>query len=870
MAGTTTWASVQRLAVAVDDAPIVAYAFDQRGVITFVQGRGLELIGQAPDRLIGCSVFDVLASYPEVVSAAERALRGEEVHLQAEAFDRTWDIRSRRRWSEGAVEVVGVATDITEQASAQRALEASEALFRAVVENLSDVINVVRADGTVSLMGGAVAEVGGQTPRPLASGLDDVYEEDRPRMAAAMADLIARPGGTTRERFRFRHPDGTLHHLETTARNALDNPAVKGLIAVTRDITDLIQAQEELRANEERFRALVQQSSDVISVFAADGTRLYSSPAAGRLHGLPVEELPSNAMESMCEEDRDRVGAIFREIAEGRRVSAITRYRVRCSDGRLREVESTARSAIDDPAVGGIIVNTRDITEKARAEALLRAQAQMQAAVAAVGQAALAGRDIAELAQAACDAVGANLDAKYVLVLEPGAHSLVLRAGFGLPEDAVLGSELDAGETFSSRVMRSGEPLLIADMGTEPIFPESLVARVQSTGSLLVVPIEGGERPIGTITVISHAPNAYGADDVSFVQALANVVALAAERARVQGQLRLSVDELRKSGEDRQHLLAHVVQAQEEERRRIADDIHDDSVQVMTAVGLRLATLRRRLGEEAHDPLLVNLEHDVQQSITRLRHLMFELRPPALEDQGIAAALEALLAIVTEEAELSYSVEDRLSLRLNTESRIVVYRIAQEAVANVCKHAHASRIEVTLEESDNGVLVTIRDDGIGFEPKQPPQTQPWHMGLMVMRERAEQSGGWCVVESHPGRGTLIRYCVGCHPPESPSTPLLSIGPTPAHLPPEGERGGPETSRGLTSHSADRDAEKPSSWGAGGSALRTANQRRARSPAGVAVQQRPAGHGADRCPRPGRAHDRRAEGARRACGRDPRQ
>ena len=167
-----------------------------------------------------------------------------------------------------------------------------------------------------------------------------------------------------------------------------------------------------------------------------------------------MEELPSNAMESMCEEDRDRVGAIFREIAEGRRVSAITRYRVRCSDGRLREVELTARSAIDDPAVGGIIVNTRDITEKARAEALLRAQAQMQAAVAAVGQAALAGRDIAELAQAACDAVGANLDAKYVLVLEPGAHSLVLRAGFGLPEDAVLGSELDAGETFSSRAMR--------------------------------------------------------------------------------------------------------------------------------------------------------------------------------------------------------------------------------------------------------------------------------------------------------------------------------------------------------------------------------------------------------------------------------
>jgi signal transduction histidine kinase len=73
-------------------------------------------------------------------------------------------------------------------------------------------------------------------------------------------------------------------------------------------------------------------------------------------------------------------------------------------------------------------------------------------------------------------------------------------------------------------------------------------------------------------------------------------------------------------------------------------------------------------------------------------------------------------------------------------------------------------------ESDGGVVVTIRDDGIGFEPEQPPQTQPWHLGLMVMRERAEQSGGWCVVESHPGSGTTVRYYVGCHPLESPSTP----------------------------------------------------------------------------------------------------
>ena len=374
-----------------------------------------------------------------------------------------------------------------------------------------------------------------------------------------------------------------------------------------------------------------------------------------------------------------------------------------------------------------------------------------QAAVAALGQGALGGgEDLAELAQAACEAAAANLAADVVSVLERGPDGLVPMAGTGgTPEE--LSRELAGAQVACARALRGGAPLVIAVAAGEP------GSRIG--GSLMIVPIRTGARVAGVMLVGSRLPVAYSEDDVTFIRGLANVFALATERARVQAQLRLSVDELRKSAEDRSRLLAHVVQAQEEERQRIADDIHDNSVQVMTAVALRLATIRRRLGGGELDPLLVSLEHDVRQSITRLRHLMFVLRPPALEAHGIAAALQAFLAQVAEDTGIEYSLDDRLTAEPEPAARTVVYRIAQEAVANVCKHARAGRIDVVLSERDGGVMVEIRDDGAGFDADAPRHAPPGHLGLLVMRERAEQSGGWCTVESSPGAGTAVRYWV---------------------------------------------------------------------------------------------------------------
>jgi signal transduction histidine kinase len=228
-----------------------------------------------------------------------------------------------------------------------------------------------------------------------------------------------------------------------------------------------------------------------------------------------------------------------------------------------------------------------------------------------------------------------------------------------------------------------------------------------------------------------------------------------AERARAE--LQASLEVLRASDEERKRLLAHLTQAQEQERGRIASDIHDDSIQAMTAVGIRLETLRRRLTEPEQLKVLEELEETVLLSIARLRHLLFELRPPVLDREGLAPALRVYLEELGNETGLAYEIDNRLVTEPPEDTRRILYRITQEALANVRKHARARTVTVTLVEGERGFLVRVGDDGRGFFPPDPEDQEPGHLGFTAMRERAELAGGWWRVASRPGMGTTVEF-----------------------------------------------------------------------------------------------------------------
>ncbi|HZB03013.1 MAG TPA: PAS domain S-box protein [Actinomycetota bacterium] len=215
------------------------------------------------------------------------------------------------------------------------------------------------------------------------------------------------------------------------------------------------------------------------------------------------------------------------------------------------------------------------------------------------------------------------------------------------------------------------------------------------------------------------------------------------------------ISERVRAGENRRRLLGELVRLQEEERRRIATEIHDDPVQAMTAVEMRLESLRRRIGNAEEQAAVDGLSTAVSEAIGRLRRILVEVRPPRLDQEGLASALRGLLDRLQEENGASVHLEDRSLHEIPVDARTVLYRIAQEALTNIRKHADAMEVRILVAERAGGVVLRVRDDGRGFDPGRSADERPGHLGLVSMRERAELAGGKFRITSRPGVGTSV-------------------------------------------------------------------------------------------------------------------
>ena len=256
----------------------------------------------------------------------------------------------------------------------------------------------------------------------------------------------------------------------------------------------------------------------------------------------------------------------------------------------------------------------------------------------------------------------------------------------------------------------------------------------------LSVGIYGPISPFGVLSVHTDVAREFSLDDSQFIQSAATIISIAVDRRRGEEQRRL--------------LLGRLVTAQEAERRAIAGDIHDDAVQVMTAANMRLELFRRLLVDPAQLEALQALQETVSLATARLRNLLFELNPPDLERHGLAVAVRRHLTQFEEGTSTSWSLRDDLIEEPAAEPRILLFRIFQEALMNIRKHARPTSVTVSLKTVDGGVLMRVTDDGEGFNVS-TGQPQAGHLGLASMRERAEIAGGWWRLKSEPGQGTEI-------------------------------------------------------------------------------------------------------------------
>jgi signal transduction histidine kinase len=203
-----------------------------------------------------------------------------------------------------------------------------------------------------------------------------------------------------------------------------------------------------------------------------------------------------------------------------------------------------------------------------------------------------------------------------------------------------------------------------------------------------------------------------------------------------------------------------VLRVAEFERTRLAAELHDGPVQRLTALlyNLEAARLHLKAGELHADGLLNVLETDLSVDIESLRRLMSQLRPPVLDELGMASALTSHGDVFQDASGVACTVDADGATQLTDEQETVLYRVTQEALSNVAKHARASRVWVLLA-SDNGLTrLLIRDDGVGFDPATTSTAElveHGHFGLAGMRERVEMVGGRLLIDSGSGRGTTI-------------------------------------------------------------------------------------------------------------------
>jgi two-component system sensor histidine kinase UhpB len=230
-------------------------------------------------------------------------------------------------------------------------------------------------------------------------------------------------------------------------------------------------------------------------------------------------------------------------------------------------------------------------------------------------------------------------------------------------------------------------------------------------------------------------------------------------RKEAEHAQRQVVEKLQRLDQQRRQLLVRSTRTQEEERRRIADDIHDDTMQRLLAIPMWLQAAANDHPEIQTEERFVRLQEVVADAVARLRHMVFELHPRILDDEGLVAAIRAHLDGWTKlGASARFEITNELTSEPPQVTRLLLYRIVQEALTNARRHAEASLVTITFKQRAGGFEVIVADDGIGFDVEAAQRSSDDHSGLSSMLERAEVAGGWCRVKNDPG-GTTVEVWV---------------------------------------------------------------------------------------------------------------
>jgi PAS domain S-box-containing protein len=591
---------------------------------------------------------------------------------------------------------------------AEESLYESEERFRQLAENLEDVIWITdRGLQNVLYINSAYEKIFRRTRdsvyQDLGSFLETVHPDDRQRVEEMLAG--ERNGQHLPFEYRIIRPDATIrwiHRRTFPIRN--DEGEIHLIAGIGQDITERKRAQEELRESEERYRDLVENSRELICTHDLEGLVLSANPAAAEAMGYDLDELvgKKTIRDILAPEVRHQFGEYMAQLCKDGATSGIMYVQTRSGELRVWDYHNSLRTeGVATPVVRGM---ARDITEERRAQKALRESEERY-------------RELFENAR----------DALYVHDLS-GRYTSFNRAAeelSGYSRDEILGKHFS--NFVAPRSLKDARTNLCKklDLEGETTYEIELIKKDRSR-----VPVEVSSRLI------------YEKGRPVGIQGVARDIT---DRKRAREALRTYSQRL--------------IEAQEAERQVIARELHDEIGQVLTAVRINLQSLGGSAQPDSQSLALDDSLIIVDEALARVRELSLNLRPSVLDNLGLSSALRWYVDRYAQRSGIVAALKSDLQegRRLRVELETACFRIVQEALTNVARHARATQVRVVLTSSNGTLNLKIKDNGIGFNVdallKDSPPAQA--LGLRGMEERAVAARGSFKIDSASMRGTEV-------------------------------------------------------------------------------------------------------------------
>ena len=340
-------------------------------------------------------------------------------------------------------------------------------------------------------------------------------------------------------------------------------------------------------------------------------------------------------------------------------------------------------------------------------------------------------------------------DVCFVHVVSQDARELVLMGATPSQFDDLAGTiRLRIGEGVAGWVAEHAQPAVVGDKWNDHRYVYIPALRGEEFHSMISVPLL---RPrglvVGVLNVHSRRAHHFAADDAVRLGEVASLLAGIVENAVLFDRLATREAEL-------ERFAARTIELQEIDRRRIAADIHDGISQRLVSAWYHLRAARALAADPALVTEIGTTEALLSDALDEARHAIVGLRPAVLDDLGLTAGITSLATSLGTDAAIELDL-DPCSLPTHVETAL--FRISQEALQNVMKHADAGRVTIRLRANDHGVTLTISDDGVGFDPSHAGGSCSY--GLDGMQERAALLGAHLEVQSHAGDGTTVLVSV---------------------------------------------------------------------------------------------------------------